>query len=110
MKNPDFKFWDVLNVALEEVRDFYDVVLIDTAPSLSYLAINAFMASEGLIVPLPPNSLDFASAASFWDLFSDMAANFINGGRSNKNFDFVRVLQARVDPDDDSVAMVHGSD
>jgi chromosome partitioning protein len=106
MKNPDFKFWDVLNVALEEVRDFYDVVLIDTAPSLSYLAINAFMASEGLIVPLPPNSLDFASAASFWDLFSDMAANFINGGRANKNFDFVRVLQARVDPDDDSVAMV----
>lgn len=106
LHNPEFKFWEVLNVALEEVRDFYDVILIDTAPSLSYLAINAFMASEGLVVPLPPSSLDFASAASFWALFSDMASVFVSGGRSDKKFDFIRVLQARVDADDDSVPLM----
>jgi chromosome partitioning protein len=41
-----------LEKALVEVRDRYDYILLDTPPSLGLLTINAFVAAEGVIVPV----------------------------------------------------------
>jgi chromosome partitioning protein len=41
-----------LEKALVEVRDRYDYVLLDTPPSLGLLTINAFVAANGVIVPV----------------------------------------------------------
>ncbi|WP_019142565.1 AAA family ATPase [Noviherbaspirillum massiliense] len=100
IKDPEFQFWDVINLGLEDVRDEYDVIIIDTPPSLSYVTINAFMASDAMIVPLPPNALDFASSAQFWSLFSDLASNLVENAGITKTFDFIHVLLARVDSAD----------
>ena len=106
MRETDFEFWNVLNLALDDVRDQYDVIIIDTPPALSYVTINALMASDGILMPLPPNALDAASAAQFWRLFSDLAGQLVEQRGVTKNFDFVRVLLTRVDSQDSTTATI----
>jgi chromosome partitioning protein len=93
-----FRFWEVLDKGLEPLLDRYDVVIIDTPPALSYVTINAFMAADGLIVPTPPNALDYASSTQFWSLFTDFARSMKQIVPDlDKHFDFIHVLLSKVD-------------
>ncbi|OJW51558.1 MAG: cobyrinic acid a,c-diamide synthase [Candidatus Accumulibacter sp. 66-26] len=104
-KNVNFRFWDILRAPLQELAAEYDAIILDTSPSLSYLTINALMAADGVLMPLPPRALDFASAAQYWNLFSDLAASF-EELQYVKEFDFVNVLISSVNPQEAAARVV----
>ncbi|ABM21028.1 MULTISPECIES: AAA family ATPase [Marinobacter] len=54
-----------VRAALDLVKDNYDIILIDCAPALGMLTLNALMAGNALINPMRPSLLDLASYVMF---------------------------------------------
>ncbi|MFT3859529.1 MAG: AAA family ATPase [Aquabacterium sp.] len=105
-RDPGFEFWRVLDRGLDQAREAFDVIVIDTPPALSYVTINALMAADGVLMPLPPSALDFASSAQFWDLFSDLCNQLIRSRGQDKTFEFIDVLLSRVESSDAASSVV----
>ena len=97
MRDQNFQFWRVLDQGLDAARELYDIIIIDTPPSLSYITTNALIAAQGIVMPLPPNALDFASSAQFWKLFTDVMEGFFESRGESKKYAFIDVLLSRVD-------------
>ena len=47
----------LLRNELEKIEHDYDFIIIDTPPALNVLTVNAYVAAEGLIIPMAPEIL-----------------------------------------------------
>ncbi|MDR5781235.1 AAA family ATPase [Caballeronia sp. LZ065] len=90
-----FEFWNILNKGLRPVLQDYDVVIVDTPPALSQLTTNALVAADAILLPCPPEGMDFASSTQFWRLFSEVARRLPNV-KDEKRYDFVKVIMTKV--------------
>lgn len=57
----------LLREALEPVRSAYDYILIDSPPALSILTVNAFTASDSIIVPMLSDIFSLQGIAQLHD-------------------------------------------
>lgn len=67
----------ILAEAIEEVKDNYDYILIDCPPSLGLLTLNAFTASNEIIIPLVAEVLPFKGLTMI-NNFIDMVRKRLN--------------------------------
>lgn len=65
-----------LGTALEPVRSGYDFVVFDTPPSLGILTINAMMASDFVVIPMPPHTWAAEGTARVLDATSFLRRRF----------------------------------
>jgi chromosome partitioning protein len=99
LRRQDFSAWSLLDHGLRKLRKRYDVIIIDTAPALSLMNFNALFAADGIVVPVPPSALDYASSVSFWRLFDEMLATLTeySPAMGEKQWDFAYVLASLTD-------------
>lgn len=100
-------FFERLDQALKEVDDDYDIVLLDTPPSLGYLTLASLYASTGLLVTVHPAMMDVASMNQFLLMMGDLVGVIRNAGATMQK-DFMRYLVTRHDPNDQAQAQIVG--
>jgi chromosome partitioning protein len=94
MSERGFRFWEMLQQGIAPLREDFDLILFDTSPSLSHLTVNAMIAADGLLMPCPPDALDFASSVQFWGIFSELVDNLPDA--KLKTYDFVTIVYTKV--------------
>ncbi len=92
-------FYKRLSAAIAEVDEYYDVVIIDSPPSLGFLTLTGVYASTSVIVPLTPSMLDLASTKQFVHMFSEYIGTLEDQGIF-LDYDFFSFLITRDDPSD----------
>ena len=100
------EIFEYLAQQMPALRSRYDLIVIDTQPSLGFLTSTGIFASDHLLVTVPPSSLDFASSVIFWSLLRDVLAQARAAGGNPKFWEGVHVLQTRVDEQDKSTLII----
>lgn len=54
-----------LREGIETIKGRFDVVLLDPPPALGMISLSVLRAADALIVPAPPNAIDFGSTGHF---------------------------------------------
>lgn len=81
---------------IRKLTDFYDIILVDTPPSLNNLTLAALFAADGLEMPLPPSNPDLESSVKFWRMYRD-ACRMMGVAEKDEIFQFVRVLVTKAE-------------
>lgn len=97
-QNQSFDVIDMISLAIEEVVDDYDVVIMDPPPALGMVSMAVLQAANAMVIPVPPSVLDFASTVSFIDMARTTMKQLEElGGRIKPAYNFIRLVGSRVD-------------
>lgn len=93
----------LLKQVITPVEDQFDILLIDTAPSLNFMFYNALMASTAMLIPVHPEAVDFDANNKYlkrlgeiyhtvaalghdgWDFMQFLVTNYVKGNHSQRD-------------------------
>ncbi len=101
-------FFQRLDAVIQSVEEHYDVVVLDTPPSLGYTTMAALYAATGLIITVHPAMLDVSSCSQFLKMISDVTHTLSEGGAVFEH-DFTKFLLTRVNPNDGPQKIMSGT-
>jgi chromosome partitioning protein len=98
-KRGGVRFLTRVGEALSQVADDYDVILMDSAPSLNFLTLSSLTAATGILIPVPAHMLDVDSTGKFLELASSYM-DVLSGAGSAVSWDFAKFLVTKFEPND----------
>jgi len=86
---------DRLRHGVDSIRDRFDIVLLDPPPALGMISLSVLRAADALLIPAPPNNIDFGSTAHFLKM---MAATLeqIASMSGARDYAFVKILATKM--------------
>jgi chromosome partitioning protein len=85
--------------AIAQIEDRYDIILMDSAPSLNFLTLSSLTAATGVLIPVPAHMLDVDSTAKFLELAASYMQILSEMGTSAQ-WDFAKFLITKFEPND----------
>lgn len=95
----EIPFYQRIALALGDVEQDYDIVLIDSPPQLGFLTIAGAVASTSILVPVVPSMLDIASTAQFLRMTGELL-EVMNDQGVDMRYDHFKFLITRHEPGD----------
>ncbi|MCA8880988.1 MAG: AAA family ATPase [Rhodobacteraceae bacterium] len=86
---------DRLREGVESIAGQFDIVILDPPPALGMLSLSVLRAANALIVPAPPNNIDFASTAHFLKMMATTLAEISEIGGA-RQFAFVKIAATKM--------------
>lgn len=79
-----------LENALNLVKNQYDIIIVDCGPNIGLLTLNAIVACDGMVVPIPPNMSDFSSFIMYTATLNNLFRSL-----PNKRLEYFRILLSK---------------
>jgi len=90
-----FDIIDQIRHAIGTISDDYDVILLDPPPALGMISLGVLAAANALVIPMPPNIVDFSSTASFLDMLHTTIRSLEELTSSRPVYDFIRLVASK---------------
>lgn len=78
--------YSILNGIIETVQDEFDIIIIDTPPSLGYATYNAYFAATSVVFPLSITENDIDATCSYFSYIPQVWALLKNAEHPGYNF------------------------
>ena len=100
-------FFKRLGLAIDQVQDSYDVVVIDCPPQLGFLTMSALIAATTVLITVIPSMLDIASMNQFLQMTASLL-NVVSNYGASLEYDHLKFLITRFEPSDGPQAQMAG--
>ena len=86
---------DRLRDGVESIADQFDIILLDPPPALGMLSLSVLRAANALLIPAPPNNIDFASTAHFLKMMESTLSELPEHGGA-REYNFVKIIASKM--------------
>ncbi len=104
-RDPRDIFFMRISNTLDEIKDDYDVIVIDCPPQLGYLTLAALSTATSVLITIHPQMLDIASMNQFLAMTSNLLRVVRKAG-GDMRYDWMSYLITRHEPNDGPQAQV----
>lgn len=82
--------YSLLSEIIDAVKDEFDIIIIDTPPSLGYATYNAYFAATSVVFPLSITENDIDATCSYFSYIPQVWALLANA--HHEGYDFMKIL------------------
>ncbi|MEP5757794.1 MAG: AAA family ATPase [Litoreibacter sp.] len=86
---------DRLRSGIQTIKQHFDIVLLDPPPALGMISLSVLRAADALLIPAPPNNIDFGSTAHFLKMMSATLEQLAEAGGA-RDYAFVKILATKM--------------
>lgn len=86
---------DRLREGVDSIRDRFDIILLDPPPALGMISLSVLRAADALLIPAPPNNIDFGSTAHFLKMMAATLEQIAQYGGA-RDYAFVKILATKL--------------
>ena len=97
---------DRLREGIATIQDQFDIILMDPPPALGMISLSVLRAADALLIPAPPNNIDFGSTAHFLRMMTATLEELSRAG-GTRDYAFVKILVTKMNETKSAHQAIH---